>query len=101
MSLLSLILFLPAFVILGGLFLLFPRTPRSGVRAAFDLAALLLALAGSIVGMRWAYFNADHTVGAIWPQVLATLMAYAVFIAILLIALFARHQIWRAREGSA
>ncbi|HET9049367.1 MAG TPA: hypothetical protein VFN29_10455 [Chiayiivirga sp.] len=99
MSWLSLILFLPVFVILGGLFLLFPRRPRGPARRGFDAVALLLALMCSVAAMRWAYFNADHTVGAIWPQVLATLLAYAVFIAILLMALIARF--WLLRAGRA
>ena len=83
---LSLILFFPWFAILAVLFWLFPRQPRGGARIVFDLAVLLLALVLSFVGMRWGYVNADPDAGAIWKQVLATLVAYGAFLAVLAIA---------------
>ncbi len=101
MAFLSLILFLPAFLILGGLFVLFPRQPRARSRYVFDGITLLLALIGSVAAMRWAFFHADHSVGAIWPQVLATLFAYGVFITILLIALIARRVLLTAKNGAS
>lgn len=86
MPYLSLILFFPWFAILAALFWLFPRQPRGAARTGFDLAILLLALVLSFIGMRWGYLNADPGAGAIWKQVLATLVAYGAFLAILSLA---------------
>lgn len=83
---LALILFLPWFAILGALFWWFPRQPRTARRRLFDAAALLLALAASYVGMRWGYLNASGDAGAIWKQLLAMLIAYGVFLAVLALA---------------
>jgi hypothetical protein len=80
---LTLILFLPWFLILGALFWFYPRQPRGGARNAFDLAALLLSLIASWLGMRWGMLHADPQAGAIWKQVLATLLAYGAFLAVL------------------
>ena len=40
--------------------------------------------------MRWAYFLPFHGSGALWPQVIATLAAYHVFLAVLVVAWFLR-----------
>lgn len=95
MSYLSLILFFPWFAILGGLFLVFPRQPRNATRIAFDLATMLLALVLSFIAMRWGYVNADLQAGAIWKQVLATLLAYGAFLAVLAVAWPLRSRIVR------
>ncbi len=96
MPYLALILFLPWFAILGALFWLFPRTPRTSVRRAFDAATLLIAGAGSFIGMRWGYLNASVEVGTMWKQILATLVAYGVFLGVMTIALIVRSQ-WLRR----
>ncbi len=90
MSFLSIILFLPTFLIMGGLFVLFPRTPRHSRRTLFDAIALTLALAISVFAMRWGYLYADPASSLIWRQVLATLLAYAAFLASLVAAMLAR-----------
>jgi hypothetical protein len=94
-SFLSVILFLPVFLILGGLFMLFPRHARDSRRTLFNLAALLSALVISIIAMRWGYFHADPAAGAIWKQVLATLFAYAFFLASLVVAFGLRQWLFR------
>lgn len=91
MPYLSLILFLPVFLILGSLFLLFPRVPSSARRNVFNAVALTLALALSVAAIRWGYLNAEPAAGgAIWRQVLATLLAYGVFLASLVAAFLLR-----------
>jgi hypothetical protein len=80
---LALILFLPWFAILGVLFWSYPRQPRGAARRAFDLAALLSALAASWLAMRWGLRHADPQAGAIWKQVLATLTGYGAFLGVL------------------
>lgn len=88
MPYLALILFLPWFLMLGTLFWLLPRQPRNARRKAFDLAALAVALALSFAGMRVGYAlgAADLASGAIWKQVLATLVAYGAFLFALTLA---------------
>lgn len=91
MNLLALILFLPWFAILGSVFWWLPRErPRGTWRNRFDVIALVLALAASVLGMR-AGLSADasgHHV--IWKQVLACLYAYGAFVAVLVVAAVAR-----------
>ncbi len=88
MPYLALILFLPWFLLLGALFWLFPRQPRNPRRKAFDIAALVVAFVLSFVGMQWGYALglADEGTGAIWKQVLATLVAYGAFLFVLTVA---------------
>ena len=92
MPYLALILFLPWFLLLGALFWLFPRQPRNPRRKAFDIAALVVAFVLSFVGMQWGYALglADEGTGAIWKQVLATLVAYGAFLFVLTVAVLLR-----------
>ena len=88
MPYLALILFLPWFLLLGALFWLFPRQPRNPRRKAFDIATLIIAFVLSFIGMQWGYALglADVGTGAIWKQVLATLVAYGAFLFVLTVA---------------
>ncbi|HEV2607615.1 MAG TPA: hypothetical protein VGT79_06505 [Xanthomonadaceae bacterium] len=95
MPYLALILFLLWFLILGVLFWLYPRTPRTSMRRMFDSATLLLAGIGSFIGMRWAYLTANPYGGMEWKQIFATLVAYGVFLGVMTLAIFARHRILR------
>lgn len=93
---LAMILFLPWFAILGALFWFYPRQPRGGLRRGVDVAALALALLASWIGMRWGMLNADPGAGAIWKQVLACLVAYGAFLAVLGLAAWLRARLWRS-----
>ena len=92
MPYLAIILFLPWFLLLGALFWLFPRQPRNPRRKAFDIAVLVVAFVLSFVGMQWGYAlgAADVGTGAIWKQVLATLVAYGAFLFVLTVAVLLR-----------
>ena len=92
MPYLALILFLPWFVLMGALFWLFPRQPRDAARKRFDLVALAIAFVLGFGGMRWGYALglADVGTGAIWKQVLATLVAYGAFLAVMFVAVLLR-----------
>ncbi len=90
MPYLAVILLAPWLAILGMLFWMFPRTPRTSARRVFDILTLLLASAGSIAGMLWAYAHANTQVGAMWKQILAVLVAYGVFSAVMAVALVVR-----------
>jgi hypothetical protein len=74
---LALILFLPWFLILGALYWIYPRAPRSPRRSAFDILALatstLAAGAGHCGG---GIYNADPHYGAMWAQIVATSVSY-------------------------
>jgi len=95
MPYLALILFLPWFAILGVLFCIYPRTPRTSMRSLFDSATLLLAGIGSFIGMNWAYQTANTDVGTMWKQIFATLVAYGVFLGVMTIALVLRPRLLR------
>ncbi len=88
MPYLAVILFLPWFLLLGSLYWLFPRQPRNARRKGFDLAVLAVAFVLSFIGMQWGYAlgAADVGTGAIWKQVLATLVAYGAFLIVLTLA---------------
>ena len=92
MPYLAIILFLPWFLLLGALFWLFPRQPRNPRRKAFDIATLIIAFVLSFIGMQWGYALglADVGTGAIWKQVLATLVAYGAFLMVLTVAVLLR-----------
>ena len=95
MPYLTLIMFLPWFAILGALFWLFPRAPRTSMRRLFDAVTLLIAGSGSFYGMRWAYITANTDVGTMWKQIFATLVAYGVFLGVMTIALIVRPRLLR------
>jgi len=99
-SFLAFILFFPAFCVVGLLYCLFPRTPRGAVRLGADVGTLLLAAVLSIVAMRWGFYATLGVGGAVWKQVAATLVAYAVFLGVLAIAWILRALVFR-RRGTA
>lgn len=92
MPYLALILFLPWFLLIGALFWLFPRQPRDAARKRFDAAALAIAFVLGFAGMQWGYALglADTGTGAIWKQVLASLVAYGAFLASMFMAVLLR-----------
>jgi hypothetical protein len=45
--------------------------------------------------MRWAYLTADNSVGAMWKQIFAALIAYGVFLVVMTLALVARQRLLR------
>lgn len=95
---LAFILFLPVFAIIGALYCLFPRKPRGALRLFGDLAVLLLAAVLSVFAMRWGFHAAAGVAGALWKQIVATLLAYGAFLAIVCMALPLRALWWRRRK---
>ena len=98
---LALILFIPWFSILAWLFWAYPRQPRSGARTVFDSASLILATLAAFWGMHWSMLNADPSFGAMWKQVLATSVAYGLFLLVMTVAIFTRWRWLRARAAAA
>lgn len=94
---LALILFLPWFAILSVLFWVYPRAPRGGRRAAFDSASLALSAVAAFAGMHWGMDTADRSFGPMWPQILATSVAYGLYLLAMTAALLVRRRWLRAR----
>ncbi|MBI2396686.1 MAG: hypothetical protein HYV17_02750 [Xanthomonadales bacterium] len=91
MNLLALILFLPWFAILGSVFWWLPRErPRGTWRNRFDVIALVLALAASVLGMHAGLVTDAGDHHPIWRQVLACLYAYGAFVGVLVLAAVTR-----------
>lgn len=97
---LALILFLPWYAILGGLYWFFPRQPRTPARRRFDVAALAVTTLLSVAAMQWGYLHADRSVGAIWKQVLATSVSYGVFLAAMATAFVLRRRLFATPAGA-
>ncbi|MBD3825480.1 MULTISPECIES: hypothetical protein [Stenotrophomonas] len=103
MAWLSLVLFLPWFVLLGTLYWLFPRHPRGPSRRLFDGVALALAFALSILAMLWGHHIGvvQSDAGPIWRQVLAVLYAYGAFLAVMVAAILLRGPVLARRSTKA
>lgn len=96
---LALILFLPWFAILGYLFWRFPQRPRSAVHRSLDVASLLIATTLAGIGMHWSFFIADPKYGGMWKQVLATSVAYGLFLLVLTVAVIVRWRLLRNAQS--
>lgn len=96
---LALILFLPWFAILGYVFWRFPALPRSAARRGLDGASLLLATTLAGIGMQWSFFHADPRYGGMWKQVLATSVAYGLFLLVLTVAVIVRWRLFRKTQA--
>lgn len=94
---LSLILFLPWFLILSVLFWVYPRQPRGLSRRLFDLAAIALSLVAFALSQYWSFDNADPGHGRMWKHILATALGYGVFLAVMLAAFVLRRALLRPR----
>lgn len=97
---LTLILFLPWFVILTVLFWKFPREPKGVARRAYDVIALVVALGLFLASVYWAQAYADPAEGKMWKQILATALGYAVYLGAMTIAFLARW-LWLRRRAPA
>lgn len=95
---LALILFLPWFAILGGLFWFYPRQPRTRARRVFDVASLAIAIVAFVLTIRWGHAIAEPTgtAGNIWRQVVATASGYGVFLGLMTVAFLLRRRWLRA-----
>lgn len=87
---LSLILLLPWYLVLGIVYWRTRRKPATAAQRGFDLAVLLLALTAAAAGGYWSLAHADPSAGAIWKQVLASLVGYGLFLLVLALAFLAR-----------
>lgn len=95
---LALILFLPWYAILGVLFWVYPRQPRTRARRIFDVAALVAAVLATVASMQWSFLVADTRVDAMWPQILATSVSYGVFLGVMTLAWWLRRRFITAAD---
>lgn len=87
---LSLILLLPWYLVLGVVYWRTRRKPASAMQRLFDAAGLLCALAAAAASGWWSMHHADPAAGAIWKQVLASLIGYGAFLLVLACAFVLR-----------
>lgn len=92
---LALILFLPWFLILGALYWIYPRQPRTAGRRLFDVAALALSLVAFMASVHWAFGMVDPAQGKMWQQIVVTSVGYGVFLLVLALAVLLRRRVWR------
>lgn len=97
---LALILFAPWFAVLSVLFWRYPRQPRGPARVVFDATALVLATVAAFAGMAWGMTHADAGYGPMWKQVLATSVAYGLYLGVMTLALLVRMR-WLRRSAPA
>ena len=97
MPVLALILFAPWFLILSVMYWVYPRQPRDARRRLFDATTLLVAFLAFVSSLHWSFGFADRSHGHLWPQVLATSVGYAVFLAVLGVAVWLRRSWLRTR----
>lgn len=97
---LALILCLPTFAILGALYCAYPKSTRGPRRLAADLAVLASAIVLSVFAMRWGFRSASGVGGALWRQVLATLLAYGAFLGVLGAGWILRARAWASYRRS-
>lgn len=96
-SYLAVVLFLPWFAVVAWAYWNFPRhLTRRGARRRFDSAVLLLSVSVSFLGMRWGLLNASAESGAIWKQILATLIAYGAFLLVVMLGVALRGALFGA-----
>lgn len=99
-SYLALALFVPWFGLVAWAFWTFPRhLTRRGTRRRFDAAVLLLAFSASFLGMRWGLLHVSGDGGPIWKQVLATLIAYGAYLAVVLMGIGLRRALFGPQHG--
>lgn len=98
---LTLILFLPWFLILSVLFRVYPRQPRGALRLVYDLLAIALSLAAFVASLYWMHDVADPAHGRMWRQILATAVGYGVFLGAMLLAFILRALLFRGRGAAA
>lgn len=90
MQALAFLMLLPWFAVLGWIYWASNRElPRA---RGFDLAALALSVLCSVIAMWWSLAFATREFGGLWPQVLASLAAYGMFLLILGIAVWMRRR---------
>jgi len=80
---LAIILFLPTFCVIAGLYCWLPTQPRNRMRWIMDFSVVAIAFVLSLLAMGWGFHRAEGVGAPIWQQAASTLAAYAMFLGVL------------------
>ncbi len=87
---LALILFLPWYLVIVVVYWRLRRWPARWSGRVFDLLAIALSIAAAAIAGPWALAEADDSIGSMWPQILATVVGYGAFLAVITLAALLR-----------
>jgi hypothetical protein len=90
---LALILFLPWYLVILVVYWRLRRKPAPWLGRVFDLAAIAASIAAAAIAGPWALAHADDSVGSMWPQILATVVGYGAFLAVIALAALLRRML--------
>lgn len=97
---LALILFLPWYLVILVVYWRMRRKPARWAGRVFDLVAIAVSIAAAAVAGPWALAHADDSIGSMWPQILATVVGYGAFLAVITLAALLRRILARSRTTS-
>lgn len=107
MRYLAILLLTPWLMILAWAYWSYPKSlPLGTARRLFDVAVVLLALVASVVSVSLGFDRVTLPQpgqfglpsGSIWQQVLSVLIAYGVFVGVLVLGLWLRQLAWGRRR---
>lgn len=87
---LALILFLPWYLVILIVYWRMRRKPAQWAGRLFDLAAIAVSIVAAAISGPWALAHADDSIGTMWPQILATVVGYGAFLAVITLAALLR-----------
>lgn len=90
---LALILFLPWYLVILIVYWRMRRKPARWAGRLFDLAAIAVSIAAAAIAGPWALAHADDRIGTMWPQILATVVGYGAFLAVITLAALLRRML--------
>lgn len=97
---LALILFLPWYLVILVVYWRMRRRPVRWPGRVFDLLAITASIAAAAVAGPWALAHADDSIGSMWPQILATVVGYGAFLAVITLAALLRRMLAGPRAVS-
>jgi len=90
---LALILFLPWYLVILVVYWRMRRKPARWTGRVFDLAAIAVSIVAAAIAGPWALVHADDSIGTMWPQILATVVGYGAFLAVITLAALLRRML--------
>lgn len=90
---LALILFLPWYLVILIVYWRMRCKPARWGGRVFDLAAIAVSIAAAAIAGPWALAHADDSIGSMWPQILATVVGYGAFLAVITLAALLRRML--------
>ncbi len=90
---LALILFLPWYLVILIVYWRLRRKPAQWAGRLFDLAAIAVSIGAAAIAGPWALAHADASIGTMWPQILATVVGYGAFLAVITLAALLRRML--------